>query len=303
MHWWQKIAVDEQGTPHVVWCIGYPLLHTVFYSYYDGSRWVEPVPVNDTNRVTASWAAAPEIAIDRAGILHVCFTGATRGAMHRDIFYSRNDGSGWTEPEKVSQDAGYDEWYSAIAADRPDNVWVAWDRQNEGPDQFRVYASRRDSNGWSAEERLDNDSAYHDLGPHIALDTCGCPWVVWEAMTDDHVTFPTLYNRYVRPSAIQEFGQASSAAGKCSLTARLISTHRVSFRYYLTSPGRARLDVFDKTGRQVWTATESWRDPGRYTTDWTGRCNSGKLAPAGIYFCRLVAAGSEETCSFVLLND
>ena len=300
MHWWNKVAVDQQGRPHVVWCTA--SLYTVFYSYYDGCQWVGPFPVNDTTRVLASWVAAPAIAIDREGILHVCFTGATRGAMYRDIFYSSNDGSGWRPCEKVSQDSIYDEWYSDIAADRPDNVWVVWDRQGEGSDDFRVYASRRDSSGWSPEERLDNDISRDDGYPHVALDTCGSPWVVWDAMPIGN-GFDIFYNRYLVPNAARESRQANPIEGKCGLIARLASAHRVSFCYNLTLPGRVRLDVFDKTGRQVWSATESWRDPGQYATDWAGRCYSGKLAPAGIYFCRLVATGSEETCSFVLLQD
>ena len=202
----------------------------------------------------------------------------------------------------MSQDSVYDEWYSDIAADRPDNVWVVWDRQGEGSDDFRVYASRRDSNGWSPEERLDNDISRYDGYPHVALDTCGCPWVVWDAMPKGN-GFDIFYNRYFVPNAAREPRQASPVAGKYGLIARLASARRVSFCYNLTLPGRVRLDVFDKTGRQVWSATESWRGPGQYATDWTGRCTSGKPASAGTYFCRLVAAGSEETCSFVLLDD
>jgi hypothetical protein len=131
-HWFCDVAVDANGTPHVVW-IDYPL-YIVYYSYYDGDQWVGPVAINDTTIVKVAPWGNPRIVIDRTGTMHVSFTGARVGAMHRDIFYTRNDGSGWSPCQMVTRDSLYDEWYSNIAADRPDNVWVVWDRQGEGLD-------------------------------------------------------------------------------------------------------------------------------------------------------------------------
>jgi hypothetical protein len=301
LHWFNDIAVDQQGTPHVVWCT-HPL-YAVFYSYFDGSRWVGPFPVNDTTRVTASWMADPHIAIDREGILHVCFTGATRGAMHRDIFYSRNDGSGWQPCEKVSQDSIYHERYSDIAADRPDNVWVVWDRQGEGGDDFRICAARRDSAGWSPEERLDNATAYYDHYPRVALDTCGCPWVAWNAMPEGTVGFDIFFNRYVTPSAVGQTRSRLPAATGRGLEARALALGSIRFSYELATPSSVGLDIYDRLGRRVDRIAEAQLPAGRHVTDWDGRWSNGRPAPAGAYLCRLSVGEAKEICSFVLLHD
>jgi hypothetical protein len=178
-HWWCDVAVDSEGTPHVVWTETEHV--AIYYSFYNGLQWSGPFLVNDSSRVRAASWAAPRIVIDSEDILHVCYTGVLIGTSRRDVFYTRNDGSGWIPSVRVTQDTAYNyhEWFSDIAADRPDNVWVVWDRQGEGPDQFRVYASHFDGATWSAEDRLDNDSASDDGEPGVCLDGFGDPWVVW----------------------------------------------------------------------------------------------------------------------------
>jgi len=195
--WWCHLAVDSLGTPHVVWCNSN--LRLIYYSFYDGVRWVPAKALNDTAQIGAPAWADPHIAIDRTGVLHVSFTGVARGATGRDIFYTRNEGRGWTPPVRVTQDTiyNYNEWYSDIAADRPDNVWVVWDRQDEGLG-FRVYASHYDGKEWSAEQRVDNDTtSYYDGVPAICLDSSGCPWVVWRGIPYGvNQSMDIYYNRY-----------------------------------------------------------------------------------------------------------
>jgi hypothetical protein len=55
--------------------------------------------------------------------------------------------------------------------------------------------------------------------------------------------------------------------------------------------GPVQLRVYDIQGRGVRTRVDAWRDAQRYDVSWDGRDDSGRPAPAGIYFYRVTAPG------------
>lgn len=293
-HWWCDVAVDGKGMPHVVWCNSERGL--VYYSYRDSSGWVGPFAVNDTTLVGAAGWAAPRIIIDNTGLMHVCYTGVATGATGRDIFYARNDGNGWTPSVRVTQDTltNHNEWYSDLDADGPDNVWVAWDRQNEGSDQFRVYASHFDGNAWSAEERLDGDSAYYDGCPDICLDAVGNPWVAWIGITYGTDEEDVYFNRYTS-AAIAE---VVPRQGQRRLVDRATSISRgtVDVVFSLQAAGHTRLEVFDATGRRIASILDEVMSAGRHEAQWRAGIS------VGTYVCRLQALGEEETWKIELVS-
>jgi hypothetical protein len=301
-HWWCDVAVDAAGIPHVVWCNSDRRL--ICYSYYDGAGWRGPTAVNDTVAVGATGWAAPRIVVDHAGVMHVCYTGVAQGATGRDIFYSRNDGAGWTASVRVTGDTeyNYNEWYSDIAAETRDNVWVAWERQGEGSDQFRIYAAHFDGRLWSAEQRLDNDSAYYDVCAAVALDTAGLPWVAWHAITYSAGNDDIYFNYYLTPGGLEQTASCPPASREPSLRALMTGTGRARLYYTMPTAGLARIDIYDRLGRRVAVIAESRPAAGQYSTEWNGRTLDGKSAPTGTYICRLQAVGMNATCSFVLLS-
>ena len=292
-HWWCDVAVDTLGTPHVVWCT-YPL-YTVFYSYFDGQQWVAPIPVNDTTQVTASPWAAPRIVIDQTGMMHVSFTGARAGAQHRDIFYTRNDGSGWSPCQMVTQDSLYDEWYSDIAADSPDNVWVTWDRQNEGPDQFRVYAAHSDGHVWSPEQRLDNDSTFYDDVPVVCIDSQGSPWVLWNGKPHGGANFNVYFNQYTE-TAVADMQNAPVSRGSHLRSATLQHGPSLTVFFNLAAAARVRLALYDEAGRCRAVLADGQMPRGAHTV------RSSRFLAPGTYLCRLQAGGQSEVSKVVLLG-
>jgi len=300
-HWWSDLAVDSEGTPHVVWTETEHL--AVFYSFYDGTQWSEPLILNDSSRERAAVWTDPHIAIDRDGILHVDYTGVLNGAPARDVFYTRNDGSGWTPSVRITQDTlqNYNEWYSDVAASRSDNVWVAFMRQGEGSDQFRLYAIHFDGHSWSAEQRLDNDSAGNDGDPAVCLDTSGCPWVVWIGKTPG-ANDDIFFNRYVGPNAVHEPPAPNLAATRPRFFEQMVAAGAAQFCIELGAPSLVELGVFDRVGRRAWHMPRRWFDAGRHVVRWDGHDSGGRHAPAGVYLCRLWTGTTQETCSFVLLT-
>ena len=67
------------------------------------------------------------------------------------------------------------------------------------------------------------------------------------------------------------------------------SNSTVSFE--LTQAGPIRLQVFDVGGRLVRTLADEWRAAGSQHVAWDGRADDGRVAPAGLYFARVDAAG------------
>jgi hypothetical protein len=219
-----------------------------------------------------------------------------QGATGRDIFYTRNDGSGWTPSVRVTQDTltNYNEWYSHIAADGPDNVWVAWDRQDEDSDQFRIHASHYDGSAWSAEVRLDGDSAYHDNYPVVCVDAAGNPWLVWTGTTYGIQVDNVYFNRYVT-AAVTDMAP-SPARHRLVEHFTSMSKGAVDVAFSLPVAGRVRLDVYDALGRSVAVAFDDVVSAGRHRVRWQASI------PAGTYVCRLQAPGEAETWKMVLVS-
>jgi hypothetical protein len=291
-HWWCDVAVDAEGTPHVVWCT-HPL-YTVFHSYYEDSVWQGPFPVNDTTQVTASPWADPHVISDRDGVLHLSFTGASREATQRDIFYTSNDGSGWLPPVRVTQDTAqnYPEWYSDIAADRPDNVWVVWDRQGEGQDQFRVYASHYDGVLWSREERLDDDTAYYDGRPSVCLDRDGLPWVCWDGKSYGTEHWDIFYNRFGAVGLAEHEGRRAVHRQPTLLNC-LLSDGQFRVEYDLPVAAHVSLRLYDLAGRQETALAEGHMSEGRHEI-----IRPLSIA-GGVYCCRLETDGAAIVCKIV----
>jgi hypothetical protein len=298
-HWWCSIAVDSTGRPHVVWC-EYPH-YIVYYSYYNGTCWANPILVNDTTRVTASPWADPRIAIDCEGHLHVCWTGALRGANHRDIFYSKYNGVQWSPAIKISQDSLYDEWYSDIAVDRPNNIWVTFDRQNEGQDQFRVYASYFDGNFWSNETRLDNDVSYYDICTAVRLDTNSDPWVVWNGIMYAVDEFEIFYNRYTSNAVEEHVKTCELEPYICKILTNPF-IYNVKFWYQVLFPNWVSINVYDKNGRNIKTLVSNFQSKGKYIIHWDGTDFNNKKISAGIYFCQLRIGKTKDIKKLIFLR-
>jgi aminopeptidase N len=76
----------------------------------------------------------------------------------------------------------------------------------------------------------------------------------------------------------------------------------VRVRFDLAQSGRARLRVYDPSGRLVRTLVDADRHAGPWTADWDGRDDRGRDAPSGLYFLRLDAAGTTRTQKATLVR-
>jgi hypothetical protein len=71
---------------------------------------------------------------------------------------------------------------------------------------------------------------------------------------------------------------------------------RATIRLDVPAPGaRVTLTVFDLGGRKIRTLLDAWQAPGTISLPWDGRDADDRLIPAGVYLCRMKAAGFEAT--------
>ncbi len=72
--------------------------------------------------------------------------------------------------------------------------------------------------------------------------------------------------------------------------------------FSLTQAGPVSLRIFDVTGRLVRTLAEADLTAGEHHAAWNGNDDHGRALASGVYFCRLEAAGSDETRKMVLIK-
>jgi hypothetical protein len=299
-YWGGVIAVDHQGEPHVVF--NDVDRYRIFYSYYDGTRWTDPLRVDDSTVDSASWMAAPSMCIDTNDNLHLTYTGCWSGASHRTVFYTRFDGHSWSPQVSPNSDTVHDVWYSSVAARSADDVWVAWDRQGEGSSVFRVHASHFDGTSWSDAARLDSDSSYQNIAATIALDSADDPWATWPGSSDPDGTIEVIYyNRYAPWVAVAQTPNANVVRAP-KLTVASIGSGGLKIRYASREPGPVQISIFDQTGRRVRKLEMGQTPAGVHSVVWDGRTDQGANAPGGLYFCQVIAGKQEKVAKGVLIR-
>jgi hypothetical protein len=74
-------------------------------------------------------------------------------------------------------------------------------------------------------------------------------------------------------------------------------------RWSLASPGWARVEVFDMSGRNVCTLREGSFPAGEHTLTWDGLDNHGRPVCAGVYWCRASTRSAETVRKVVLIGE
>jgi flagellar hook assembly protein FlgD len=70
----------------------------------------------------------------------------------------------------------------------------------------------------------------------------------------------------------------------------------------LAHAGRARLRVFDVSGRRVATLLDRDLAAGRHSAFWSGRDDEGRPVASGVYLYRVEAPGFTQTRKMALLK-
>ncbi len=184
------IATDGSGNVHIAWDDFTGNNRDIFYK-----RW---------NVTTASWttteevstestesSAAPTIATDGSGNVHIAWDDYLTSGTEKDIFYKRWNATTaiWSTTEVVSTESTNTSAYPTIGVDGSGNVHIAWgDRTNyssSGTDYDIFYKSWNSTTAtWNSTEVVSKESTSDSYAPTIALNGSGNAHIAWEDLTD-----------------------------------------------------------------------------------------------------------------------
>jgi hypothetical protein len=215
MEWFPDVAVDDGGTPYVVWTCSRPDENTsLLCSSYDNGHWTAPESVCNPDSVIVSGpygGTRPRLVDDIEGNLHLAVLGARPGDTVVGLYYSCRAAGKWSWSEPVRTDTwsttGNPIWDKDLAVGGPDNIWVAFDRG--GGRDWMVFAQHFDGQSWTPEQRIDDGMTYEGGFPEIALDGDGLPFVAWSADSSETMYKNQIwYNRYSLSGQAEQPGRS-----------------------------------------------------------------------------------------------
>lgn len=169
------IAIDSNGTTHVVWQDTTPSVYEVFYACKpsDGS-WSAPIIISPDGAFPSQY---PDIAIDGDDNLHVVWQEETALAT-TDIYYinKTRDGS-WSSAVVIYSNDGPSRW-PAIAIDNHDNLHVVWHDQEPGSYEIFYSMSMDGGSTWLPPAII--SGAPGSYAAAIAIDSEDNLHVVWQ---------------------------------------------------------------------------------------------------------------------------
>jgi len=271
------VAVDKDNHPWVFW------------SSLSGGNWriqgrtYESGWLPQFNLDTIGQNAHPRAAVDNAGNVWVVWH--KWQADRSDIYYSRFDGSGWSEPAPIAPDSS-DDIMPAIAAAPDGSVWAVWQSSRSGHGDIVV---SRYQGGWSDPQAVTNDAA-HDYDPSICSDSSGSVWTAWAS---DRRGYWNIYAAKSPLTGVRE-GKSEVRLAKFELMPNPLTSGRAAIRYCLPKAGPLSISVSDVAGRSVFF---TWS---------LGHSVTGSLPldlrnlSGGVYLVRLDAGGVSSSRSLVI---
>ncbi len=88
--------------------------------------------------------------------------------------------------------------------------------------------------------------------------------------------------------------------GLCASPNPFHSTASISFE--LSEPGYTLIEVYDLSGRIIYSLNDSELTAGEHSVQWDGRRRNGEPVSAGLYFCRIQSGSITETTGLCLLR-
>lgn len=298
-NWFQNLAVDSRGNPHVVWIaldMVPPYDDVVFYRYHDGSRWLEPETVMKGMLLTHGnhWSKV-DIELDEEDNPHVIFDAKDTNAQSFDIYCAKKDNGRWIEPERVTNNE-YNDAAPLIAVYNAHNIWIVWWRE-EGT--AHIIACHYDGQTWSSEMTLDGNLSYDNGAADLKFDRQGKLWLIYNGYPYGRAENEIYYDIYT-PAALTEKPQSNK------LQVRTIASnpfsHSTTISYNLTNSTPIKVEVFDILGKQVGLLETGFKLPGFYTLNWAGKDRDGKKLPNGIYFISLKLGKEKEVIPVILIK-
>ena len=181
-----SIAISPANYPWAVWRediidSNSDTTSEISYTKWNGSGWdIESyISTPDTNL-----DCKPQIAFSSNGVPWVVwYKFLKKDYQWGEIYYSKWEGTNWSNPQVVNTPDTLQEKYPSIAFDENDLPWVVWCGDNESG-VYNIYLAKYNGTSFDMEEEIVTSSS-RDYWPEIAFDTLGNAWIVYRRGTDD----------------------------------------------------------------------------------------------------------------------
>ena len=194
------------------------------------------------------------------------------------------------------------------------------------PNGGEIYpSSSTQSVTWSASDNIsvssvDVDYSMHGLlGPWLALqhgiaNSGSVSWQVPAASSDSALVRVTAFDQALNQQSDVSNGLFQITASAVGVIGGLAPRFMlyppvpspgpgaVSLRFSLAVPGRARIDVLDIRGRELWRVDQTGLAAGDHQLSWAGVDDRGAEVGTGMYFVRLTSGAQSRTVKLVLLR-
>uniref|UniRef100_A0A7C4GHG1 Exo-alpha-sialidase n=1 Tax=candidate division WOR-3 bacterium TaxID=2052148 RepID=A0A7C4GHG1_UNCW3 len=314
-----RLAIDSRDRTHLLF-EKYGRPGVIWYSYYvsEADSWAHPCTAA-AGPGELGWS---DLAVDRDDHLHaVWMDWWTYG-----IGYSRNDGTGWSEPVRLPDPAPQGQSCDPrIACDALGRPHVVWEERWGG---YWVYYSTLVGDTWTQPVRVDT---LPGLRPVLCCDETSRLHVVWRrsglwhraragsgwtepvfisdtaiAMLPELATSPAGLHLAFR-GGWWLFYSADAGAGGISEERAIPAGQRLDvvclrggellLRFDVQERCNAAVSLWDSAGRLAWSCSLGQLEPGHHE----GRVSVRQL-PSGIYVCRLEAGGRPSAAKTVVLK-
>ncbi|MEO0087156.1 MAG: hypothetical protein ABIK90_03645 [candidate division WOR-3 bacterium] len=240
--WFQQLAVDSRGNPHVVWIaldIFPPYEDVIFYRYYDGNRWSEPETVCKGLLLQRGfyWAFTT-IELDEGDNPHVIFDAILVPSSQSEVFYATKKEGKWGIV-RITYDQHRD-IMSTIGVFNSSNIWLGWTQMITSYDgilYLRFYNGREFSEIINLE--TPPCTSYLAWINDLKYDFQGNLWVIIYANPKETPSSDVWYDVYFSPTFIKEF-----SINNFKIKRAILSSYR-SFNFF------QGVEIYNKMGERI----------------------------------------------------
>ena len=164
------ILIDSAGYLHMAWSqFSGPARSDIFYSWWDGESWSEPVLISEGS----NYANRPGLATTQAGELH--FVWLSNAGGRYDLYHRYWDGVAWSTALRVSEGSWNVENYT-LSVDKEGRLHLAW-HEFHGPANSEIYHSWWDGKAWSNPVNVSHDEEASGAPLFVIDETVHLVWL------------------------------------------------------------------------------------------------------------------------------
>lgn len=172
-----KMAVDGQGTAHLIWLRRHSGGSYVHYSSNpnptDENQWTASTSISGNTHIDFSEIS---IAADEAGNVFVVYE-QKKDTNYEVYFRMKSAGGGWSSAQNISNTGKPSRWPDVAA--RGGKAYIVW---QEKTNKYQIFFRHYDGGGWTTTSDLTNNN-YDSIQPSVWVDGTGVIHVAYSDKT------------------------------------------------------------------------------------------------------------------------